>query len=401
MATITEERETALKSADTIVQSAKAASRDLTPEEAAEVKSLLDTVDAKDAQIKHGNEVKSLHARLGAVSENDDDAPEAKGANSLGEHFVKDGALDRFRKGFDRRSAAASEFKAATDPFLVGNNGRTQYGGVVATPLRRLTIADLLAQGTMSATSLTYWQQGAVTGAPTTVAENGQKPSINFAFAPVTETLSKIAALTRVSDESIEDTDYIVSVINNQLASRVQVVEEDQILNGNGTSPNVSGILDRSGIQTYTVPDGVGVTRNLDGIFHGITLVETGAALVPADGIVINPADYERLRLAVDGNSQYFGGGPFTGAYGNDGLQLQPGLWGRRTVITPAIAAGTVLVGAFQQGAQLFRKGGLTVESTNTNGTDFEFNRVTLRAEERILLAVYLPAAFCLVTLDA
>lgn len=401
MPSIIEERDTALKSANDIVAAAKKDGRELTPEEAVEVKSHLDSFDAKAAQIEHGREVKNLTERLGATRQDEDTATSGEKARNLGEHFAKSGALEQFRKGTGQRSAASTEFKAATDPFLVGSNGQTQYGRVVETPLRRLTVADLLSQGTLSQSSLTYWTQGTVTGAPTAVAEGGLKPSINFAFSPVTETLAKIAAVTKVSDESIEDTDYLVSVINSQLVGRLQVVEEDQILNGNGTSPNLSGILDRSGIQTYTVPDGVGVTRNLDGILHGMTLVETGSSLLPVDGIVINPADYETLRLAKDANTQYFAGGPFTGAYGNDGLQLQPGIWGRRTVVTPAIAAGTVLVGSFAAGGQLFRKGGISVESTNSNENDFMYNRVAMRAEERLLLAIYFASAFCLVTLDA
>jgi HK97 family phage major capsid protein len=69
--------------------------------------------------------------------------------------------------------------------------------------------------------------------------------------------------------------------------------------------------------------------------------------------------------------------------------------------VTPAIAAGTVLVGAFNSAAQLFRKGGVQVDSTNSNEDDFKYNRVALRAEERILLAVYRPTAFVKVTLTA
>lgn len=381
------------------VKKAKDENRDLTAEEIADIETKSVEADELKAKIDQAEKSDRLIAKVGAVVVEDyDEAGDAQTAKSLGEHFVKSGALDRFRKGSGQRTATATEYKAATDPFMTGGNGQTQYGRVVASPLRRLTIADLLGQGTLSASSLTYWTQGAVTGAPTAVAENGQKPSVNFAFSPVTEALTKLAVLTKVSDEAMQDTDYLVSVINTQLVGRLAVVEEDQILGGDGTSPNLRGLLNRSGIQTYgaTADTKAG---NLTKIYHGLTLCATGASQLNADGIVINPSDYETLRTATDSNGQFFAGGPFVGAYGQGGIQEQPGLWGVRTVVTSAIAAGTVLVGAFGQAAQLFRKGGVQVASTNADGTDFDYNRVALRAEERILLAVYQPTAFVKLTL--
>jgi HK97 family phage major capsid protein len=403
MTSLLEDRAARLKAANDVVNGAKAAERELTAEENTLVKKFMDEIDTIDAQLKRGRESKTLMDRLAGIgsgekSEEEPDPKGTKGARTLGENFVKSGALDEFRKGDGQRTSSAPEFKAATDPFLVGSNGETQYGRVVATPLRRLTIADLIAPGALSASSLTYFAQGAVTGAPAATAEGGTKSSLNFAFSPVVEALSKLTAVTKVSDESIEDTDYIVSVIDSQLTGRLAVTEEDQILNGSGTAPNLKGLLNRSGVQTYGA-SGDDKSGNLDKIYHGITLVATGSALLPPDGVVINPTDYEGLRLSKDGQDQYYAGGPFTGAYGNGAVQSNPGIWGLPTIVTPAIAAGTVLVGAFGAGAQLFRKGGIRVDSTNSDQDDFVNNRITLRAEERVLMAVYFAAAFAKLTL--
>ncbi|QOP66598.1 major capsid protein [Microbacterium phage Lahqtemish] len=379
-----------------IIAGVKASKRDLTDAEVTDLEKDAERITELKAIIARGEKQTALMAQFGTPAEKvetveaGDDAPKAA---SLGEHFVKSGAQKSFLEGQGQRTASAPEFKAATDTNLVAGNGKVQYGGVYDTPLRRLTIAALLGSGTMSNTSLTYWVQGAVEGNPTAVAEDGQKPQIHFNFSPVTEALSKIAVITKVSDEAMSDTDYLVSVINSQLVGRLQIVEEDQILNGSGTAPNLRGILNRTGLQTYATTAGYTPNKGFDAIFHAITMVATGSAQETADGIVINPADYETLRLSKDGNDNYRGGGPFAG--GN------PGLWGVRTVVTPAIAAGTVLVGAFGTAAQLFRKGGIQVDSTNSDSTDFQFNRVALRAEERILLAVYRPTAFVKLTLTA
>src|SRR5690606_5969633 len=91
-------------------------------------------------------------------------------------------------------------------------------------------------------------------------------------------------------------------------------------------------------------------TDNADALYRAATKVSTATGLT-ADAIVINPADYEALRLRKDGNEQYYGGGFFTGPYGNGEADWQPPIWGRRTVVTPAVAAGTAVVGAFATAA--------------------------------------------------
>jgi HK97 family phage major capsid protein len=195
----------------------------------------------------------------------------------------------------------------------------------------------------------------------------------------------------------LDDLPYLVSEINSRLLYDLGLFEEDQLLNGNGTSPNLRGLLQRSGIQTET--GAAGGADNLDAIFRAATKVQTATGL-NADGIVIHPTDYQVFRLKKDGNQQYYAGGPFTGAYGNSGgVPIQPALWGLPTVVTAAIAAGTVLVGAFGQSTTVYRKGGVTVSSTNSNVNDFEKNLVTVRAEERLALAVRVPAALVKVTL--
>lgn len=401
-----QQREAALQAARDIAEQAKGEARDLTADEISTVDQHLAKADDLKAQIERAEKSAEMVARIGAIApgKSDDEEPSIS-ARDLGEHFVKAGLADRVKEAYragGQFSLSSPEFKAATDPTLTSNTGGlpTTYGGVIETRYRQLTIADLLASGTLSNPTLTYWQQGTLTGDVTAVAEGATKPSLNFAFTQVTEALAKLAGVTKVSDEMTEDADFMVSIIRSQLLQRLAIVEEDQILNGSGSAPNLRGLLNRVGIQTYSTPATSTPKKTLDGVFHAIQMVKNNSYL-PADGIVMNPTDYENVRLGVDGQSQYYGGGPFTGAYGNDGFSMQPGLWTLPTVVTPAIAAGTVLVGSFKQGGQLFRKGGVRLESTNSNEDDFKKNLVAIRAEERVALAVYTPAAFVKVTITA
>ncbi len=331
-------------------------------------------------------------------------------ARSLGEHVTNElgEQLHNIRNGgHSRFSVASTEFRprnAATDPQVSPASlspATTEIDTNIVTGFRRrLTIADLLGQGTLSGKSITYFVEGALEGDFTTVAEGGQKPQIHYADpTAVTEALKKIAAFIKESDEMIDDLPFLASAINNRLLYNLGLFEENQLLSGNGTGTNILGLLNRVGVQSLGAA-GDAAAGNPDSIFKAITAVSTATGL-DADGIVINPTDYQTLRLSRDANDQYFGGGFFAGQYGQGGIVEQPPLWGLKTVVTPVIAAGTVAVGAFQQATTLYRKGGVQVEATNSNENDFTNNKVTIRAEERVALAVRQPAAIVKLTLGA
>jgi len=73
-------------------------------------------------------------------------------------------------------------------------------------------------------------------------------------------------------------------------------------------------------------------------------------------------------------------------------------LWGMPVAVTPVIAVGTALVGAFASAAQVFYRGALRVEASNSHQDFFIKNLVAIRAEQRLALAVYRPEAFGTVT---
>jgi HK97 family phage major capsid protein len=211
-----------------------------------------------------------------------------------------------------------------------------------------------------------------------------------------TDAVKKIAGWWDTADEMIEDLDFWVSEINNRGLYLLSMVEESQLLNGDGTGTNILGLLQRSGIQTVT--QAVAPDTAQDAIFRAITAVQTATGLT-ADAILINPADYQTLRLSKDANGQYFGGGFFAGQYGNGGISFQPPLWGLNTIVTAAVAAKTVVVGALAASTTVYRKGGVRVESTNSDLGKFTKDIVTTRIEERLALAVRMPAAVVKVTL--
>lgn len=361
------------------------------------------------ADLEHVEEQrKALNASLGNQATDTPPATELTVGKSLGEQFTASTGFKNVRKG-GRFSTGGVDLSnpavgaKATFTEAAGGAGLIvpQYSQQVVDILfRRLVVADLYPSGSISSPTYIYPKESSVTNAAAAVAEGGLKPASDLNIVQVTEKLAKIATTLKVSDETLEDVPATQAYINGRLVLFVQLAEEDQILNGSGTAPNMQGLLNRSGLQTAIAAGGTSQPSIIDGIFQMLTQIRFNAFVEP-DAIVINPLDWQTIRLLKDGNGQYFGGGPFTGAYGNGGaVNPSDSLWGMRVVVTPAIAQGTVLVGSFSMCAQLFRRGGLSVEATNSNEDDFLHNLVAIRAEERLLQAVYRPGGFGTVTIS-
>ena len=410
-----EKRAALVKEANDLVASRKSKGEELSAEDRTKLQSLIDQVKDVDkdlADIAKDAELKGALEGLGAP----DDGKEIKGdgtggagdgvqAKTLGEHFVKSIGDSVGVLGNRGGKLAAPEFEAKapatqTTNWPAGVPILTDYDRTIVQARReRPTIADLCGSGTISGNAISYFVEAAMQGGFATVAEGGAKPQISFDNpTAVVDALKKIAGWIDLTDEFIEDLGFLKSEIDTRLLYQLTMFEEAQLLSGNGTGQNLLGIRNRSGVQVQAAPaDAAG---NADAVFEAMTKVSTATSLT-ADALVIHPLDYQEFRLSKDGNGQYFGGGYFQGQYGNGSVLENPNLWGLRTVVTTAATQGEVLLGAFRVGATVYRKGGVRVEATNTHADNFTNNKVTIRAEERVALAVRYPAAFVKVGLAA
>jgi HK97 family phage major capsid protein len=294
----------------------------------------------------------------------------------------------------DYMNGAMRKFmNAPAEPTSTGLTSIEKMPGIIELGVRPLMVKDLISPGATNNTTIRYIREVSFTNYATPIGEGVAKPEALFEYAEVDAPVRKIAAYTKVTDELFSDYLAVASYINQRLPYMVERAEEDQILNGDGIAPDLTGILQTAGIQTQAK----GGDTAADAIYKAMTKIRFTGFFEP-DGIVIHPTDFQAIRLLKDGNLQYYGGGPFTGAYGNSPLVQFDSLWGKPCAITPAITQGTVLVGAFRLGSQYFQRQGLTIEMTNSDQDDFIKNRMTIRCEERLALAVYRALAFCTVT---
>lgn len=287
------------------------------------------------------------------------------------------------------------ELKATLESGLTSANviAQDRQPGILPILFQRLTVADLMPSGTTNSNSVRYAKESTATNAADTVAEGALKPTSALNFTIVDEPVRKIATLLKASDEIFEDLPAFASWVNGRLVLFVGIAEEVQLLAGDGTLPDLTGILNRSGL---TAAQAKGADTIAVAVHKEITKIRVASFMDPS-ALVFHPNDWEAAIFETDANGQFFGTGPFRGPYGTAQVTADT-YWGLPVVSTTAMTENTVLVGAFSTCAQIFRRKGITVDMSNSNNDDFEKNMVTVRAEERLALAVYRPAAFGTVT---
>lgn len=372
------------------LEEAKANLKALTENSEAKTEDLneaIKTVEDLQEQIKAADKAEALMKSLTAPEKSPADMEEEKKVDykNLGE-FVAAKVKEANISAKQKFVFTAPAFKVA-GPMTIPSSVKpalVDYDTNVVGYRRPLLIADLFASERISGNSLTFFvESSTVEGGPAQTTEANKKPMMSFGD-PVAKTvaLAKIASYMKESDELIEDAPWLADAINERGMYQHQLAVENYL---------VTELAGTSGI-------GTGNLLTPDGIFKAMMTVQTNSGFAP-DALVINPTDYQNIRLRKDNNGQYYGGGFITAPYGNGALVEQPSIWGLRTVVTSAVAAGTAYVGAFRMGGSIVRKNsGVIVDIANQNEDDFLYNLITILIEERLALAVRYPAAFVKIT---
>ena len=312
---------------------------------------------------------------------------------TIGEYALKNLDLTAIRNGAAKTAGTEYGFKVYTDP-QVSQTVATYSTDVADQGLRDLAVRNAFGAEQISGNAITFFTLGAKEDnsapSPKGINEAAAKPQFHIVEGTVTKALQKIAGWFYETDELLEDNPYLASALNNRGLYELDAAVEDYLLT---TLAATSGI----GAKTYAHNGNVTPDVILDAI-----MAVKGDTRFNADTIIINPTDYAILRKlkTASGSNEYVGGGFFYGPHGNGQVTVQPGIWGLDTIVTPNVTAGTVLVGAFKQGATVVTKAGegARIEVHTGDHDDAIYNRVTVVVEERLALAVRYPKAFVKIT---
>jgi len=233
--------------------------------------------------------------------------------------------------------------------------------------------------------SATPGLSGVAVGAYT--AAHGVKPESTITFAVVSSIVETIAHIIPITRRAAADGGQVRQMVDAFMLYGLREEEEDQILNGSGTTPNLRGILNTVGINTVG-----SAGTDIDAIVDAIAAVRNDNREPTA--MVIHPNDWYStgFLLAKDGvNGGYLIGDP------RASIDQLNSLWGLRVVVTPAMTENTALVGDFRQAVVADRQQG-TIYVSDSHNDWFARNLLAILAEERLGFGVLDPEAFATVT---
>ena len=391
-----------------IDEAATADKRDYTDDEKATIdekrvalKTIDDRISANLEQQVRSEEIQSGMDRfLGVMA--DRDTGEVTDTRSLGERFTSDEFRTWASGGARGQSPAMDvdlDFRAVTNV----TTGATSGGAFVTNDRlgrvgndfldRRTFLLDLLPSINVTTGSVEIVQDKSpladLANAATEVAEGGAKPQAGPTLAVVTEPIQTVAAWANITRQAAADAPQVQGYLDGRLRYSVKRRADGQVINGDGTSPNISGLLDRTGINAYDAT-AAGAEATYLSIRKAITLMEQDET-VP-EIIVLNPADAEKFDLSND---------TATGLHAIPNV-AGPGAttaWGLTQVRSTAIASGTALLIDPMAVAVLDRQQ-VTAYMTDSHASNFVSNILTLLLEARLGLAVFEPAGVCSVTFD-
>jgi HK97 family phage major capsid protein len=345
-----------------------------------DVKDAIDAMGVKSKEIF--DRLASLEQKAGQVK-TDADAPE-----TIGAMLVKSDQFKALQQG--RARAASIEIKTA----IVNATGQNQplvpsarVPGIIEPARRMPRVRDLFPRGVTSSNLVEFAKTNVITNnaGPQYSSpnyENVTKPESGVTFTLASAAVTTLAHFIPASKQVLSDSPMLQSYIEGLLMYGLMLEEEDQLLNGNGTSGNLSGVLNSGNFTAYSAA--VSGDTDIDTIRRAIGQLQ-GTNNMP-NAIVLNPANWTGIELTKTDDNAY--------VFANPTSMAGPMLWGLPVIATNAITAGTFLVGDFAIGAQVWDREQASVSVSLEDGTNFQKNMVTILAEERLALTVYRPSAF-------
>lgn len=351
-----------------------------------------ETKAAIEAMVKGNTEIS---ARLLDLEQKANRRADASAANhSVGQLFTADASFTRLAA--DRRGTARMAFKTITMNATINTiTGATGGGGdagaaivpdyrpgIITPALRRMTIRGLLMPGRTGSNLVRFVQETGFQNEAAPVAEAAAKPQSDITLELVDSSVKTLAHWMKASNQVLADVPLLESYIDGRLRYGLMFVEETQLLTGDGTGDNLLGLVP----QATDFDTSLLIVGDQQADYLRRAILQVRQAEYAATGIVLNPIDWAAIETLKDANGRYIFGSPQTAS--------SPQMWGMPVVDTNSMPSGHFMVGAFDLAAQVFDREDANVQVSTEDSDNFTKNLVTIRAEERLALAVYRPESF-------
>ena len=304
------------------------------------------------------------------------------------EGALKDGALDAMTKG----NSTAAKFEVKADMSLGSDvtgvvAAETIVDAIKFDPSRSVHIRSLIPQGTTDGQTVRFPKESAYSDNAAATAETAAFGQSDFDLVATTVNVEKIGTHMTITGEMLDDVKQLSSYLSARVPEKVLAVEDNEIISGDGSSPNLDGLL----------TDGTAFTTSSGGLFYQsiesanefdvlvVALNQLALLNYQADSIIINPTDLHKMILLKSTANEYLRNQIFSG--------IQPTVNGVPITINTAMPNGKFLVGNLRQATQLWIRENLAIEFSREHSDNFTKNFVTVRAMERVALTNYQPNA--------
>lgn len=263
---------------------------------------------------------------------------------------------------------------------LTARDTRTDPIGL---PRRRLTVRDLLNPGNTSSNLVEYARQTTRTNNAAMVSEGAQKPESAYAWERAEAPVRTLAHWVPASRQAMEDAGQLEAVIDGELRYGLDLIEEAQLLAGDGSGENLEGLI--TAATAFNPPFMASSDTDIDVVLQAKAQLGAPGSEIMANGVILNTLDWERMTGIKDGDGRYLSQGPF-------GTTIEV-LWRMPVVTSNSMPEGEFLVGDFRRAATIYDRMEAEVLISSEDRDNFIKNMLTVRAEKRLALAITMPSA--------
>jgi HK97 family phage major capsid protein len=340
--------------------------------------------DTKTAIDTIGKEQRTLADRLLLLEQKGTASGEDKPTvETWGSQLIKSAAYKAFLDGSQQKVRVEVKNTLTGDDTNVAPDRRP---GIVPGASNVLTIESLYAHVPTTSNAIEFTKEASFTNSAAETAEGGAKPESALTWSLVNMPVSTVAHWIKISRQLAQDNRALAAYVENRMRYGVQRRVETQLVNGNGTAPNISGFLDTGNFTAHGIADAA-----LGSVLKKLVLIrkiigDMEVAGYAPNAIVLNPADWAQIDIDLLTST-------------SNAVRVQydalgrPMLWGCNVVKSVGMTADTFAVGDFGQHGTIYDREGVTVDMSESDSDNFTKNLITLRAERRLALTSEVPAA--------
>ncbi len=330
-----------------------------------------------------GVQQKEVADRLLALEQAGHTGGSADAVASMGKQYTESDAYKNFQNG----STQKARFEVQNNT-LVGSDATVapdRKPGVVPGDVHFLTMESLFPSVPTSSNAIEYTKEASFTNSAAEAAEAAEKAESALTWSLVNMPVSTVAHWIKISRQLAMDSPALAAYVNQRMIYGVNRRVETQLGAGNGTAPNISGVLDTGNFTAHGYASG-----DLGSTLPKLALVrkmigDLWAKGYMPDAIAMNPADV--AQIDIDLFSTAAGQARFTtDSAGNARL------FGVPIVQSNGITLDNIVVGAFGQCGTIYNREGVVVEMSDSDDDNFTKNLITIRAERRLALTIERPS---------